>query len=481
MEITLSGDHKANKNSGYSFRFDSASPLKNQGFPIKHRSPASLAFQKKNIPITNKIATIDISDAFQVNASSNLEVFRGCSDLVSSVVRYAQTNKGVADSELVTLINSAPSESFHAFEKLCERLLNGITDQLNTSTAAFALTIQESILKVGGDSLRKKFDEQYAILKDEMDFRIGLVRDRECNSFGPSSDEFKIRLFKDNELFVLSADYAISNADFATLVYRIDNQINNPFSCNNLDWLESSIDAFWLEEQTINLGEQVTLPLIKSALDQLKDFDSYADECSTASELKKAIESNKELKPYLYALVEDNNAWRSLWKQVTELDAERECPFTTLYEGLGLAFIDKLNTQLKTSLRNKTDWNKYIDDIDPTNDNTHLSLWVKEVKEILSEQRKYSALYNSVFDCDNESDEPLGGTSVIQLFDTQHADFDTYYDNQHNYLMDGEVSILSTCIRLNANTLRALEGWQKSIVLQAAFCSCSENRGVKCK
>lgn len=498
METNLSGGYETNKNSGNPIRYADLSALdgsvtrqsdnfiypQNQGFLIKLGSPASLMFQKENCPITSKIKFVDMSSALQVNVSSNVDVFRDCAELVATVVRYALANQELVDTsvELSTLINAAPSASFAAFEMLCEKLLRGITEQVNVTTEAFVLTVRDGLFKIGGESLRGQFDEKYSLIKDEMDFHLGLVRDREFNSFGPSSDEFKIRLFKDNYLFVLAADYAVSNINLATLVYRINHQINNPFTINNLDWLDTSIDTYWIEEQTIELGKQVSLTVIEAALEQLIEHNQYQDECSTVAELKKAIERDKGLKPYLYALVENDTAWRSLWQQVAALDEEKECPFTTLVDGLGLAFIDKLKTELHASLKNNyVSVGEHIDDVVTTTDDTYLSLWVKEAKEILDEQRQYSDFYNFVFDSTDESDEMLGGTSVVQLFDSRYADVDSYYENHHNYLMEGEVSTLSTCMKLNKDTLKALEGWQKAIVLEAAFCACSKSRGVKCE
>ena len=122
METNLSGGYETNKNSGNPIRYADLSALdgsvtrqsdnfiypQNQGFLIKLGSPASLMFQKENCPITSKIKFVDMSSALQVNVSSNVDVFRDCAELVTTVVRYALANQGLVDtsSELSTLINT---------------------------------------------------------------------------------------------------------------------------------------------------------------------------------------------------------------------------------------------------------------------------------------------------------------------------------------------------------------------------------------
>lgn len=452
---------------------ESSASTNRVGFAIRLGEPASLTGQARarlQVPPSLRLRGAVIprpgfaaTDGFHSSIHSLGEI----APLLKPVVTLAQKN-GWGATELTNLVAAQTlAERLSSFEDLAHVVCQELSGRAERAGEVCARELREILKNVGGEALATEYDNSYATCRQILDFNFGLVNDRNGNEFGQASEQFRFRLFSDLEFMVfpssVSSDYlaAFQNLMFSQLPL-VGFIPSDAFFEYTLDWmtecydleLPETVEASQIDE-FIGVLEQAESELSK--IDSAPSIESDAPDffeklvllvggkAEATAVLMKVKDASDELGGDGYSALwscfdycHQKAGWAEIAQSVKEITAEG---------GLTAVFGRLLEVD----------------------DNTSLSAFLLGAQTIIEREMATNRVAKEVFDYQDESDISIDfkipfETKVL----TRRELADDAYNTHNEFAMNGDLCTSSVCVRINDDTLMAMESWQRSIAIMAA-------------
>ena len=434
------------------------------GFQIRLSAPASISHQKQITPVSKQLTGASVLG----NKNSNILDSRVQTsiELIETATRFAHKHK-MGTQELVLMMKANPIDVFNRFEDLCFAVCHEISTSANRAREIEYQKMKRTIEALDPE-LVPIYEQNYDGLCKKLAFSFGLCRDNSGTEFGAKSEEYRIRLFNDNEFTLFQSEFDASNAEEAALFGHLLEGIATVGVITAPDWLEYCCNANWWLEELRTEDNPSTPEQFDNVISQLKVVlnDDLNEDDFTLSELDaypQLAAALNELHPSPMVVANTIEAIKSYIKEmgVTELEALTTWLSINKYEsekrkvheiqsGLG-SFNECLNANLAER-------------------RTYLSKWMTLAKESLSEVHRTKELARNVISYQGESDANLDASIIMETFSLQQYEIlQGCFQDQYEMEMNGDCSTASACILLNDDTLDVITGWQRSIPVMAAM------------
>ena len=434
------------------------------GFQIRLAAPASLNHQHQTTPIRKQLTGASVlgnknSNILDSRVNTSLE-------LIETVMRFAHKHK-LGTHELIRMMEANPIDVFNRFEDLCYAVCHEISTIANN-----ARQVEYQKMKLTIESLDPEllpiYEQSYDDLCKKMEFNFGLCRDSSGSEFGSKSEEYRIRLFSDNDFTLFQSEFSYANAEEAALFECLLNGISTVGVITAPDWLEYCCNAnWWLEE--LQIQENPSTPEqfdkvnrhLKALLQEGLDEEDFSlSELGSYPELEAALHDLHPAPMRIESTVEAIESYIGEMG-VTELDALNTWLCINRYES------EKREIQKrKTGLES---FNECLN-ANMAEHSSYLSEWMTLAKESLSDIHRLKELSKNVISYEGESDANLDAMVIMETFALrQYEILEGCFQDQYEMEMNGDCTTASACILLNDDTLNVLTGWQRSIPVIAAM------------
>lgn len=434
------------------------------GFQIRLSDPASVIHQKQHTPICKQLTGASVLG----NKNSNIldSRVKTSIDLIETVARFAHKHQ-FGKKELVLMMQASPIDVFNRFEDLCYAVCHEISTAGNSAREIEYQKMKRTIEDLDPE-LVPIFKQQYAGLCEKLSFSFGLCRDNSGTEFGASSEEYRIRLFNENEFTLFQSEFDGTNSEEAALFEHLINGITTVGFITAPDWLEYCCNANWWLEELKTEENPSTPEQFDNAIDQLKvllnnglveedfmlsELESYPQLATALNELHPAPMKVDKTLEAIASYIEDMG--------VTELEA-----LTTWL------CINKYESQKRKVQEIKLELGSFNECLDKNwpEQSSYLSKWITLAKDSLSEVHRTKELARNVISYQGESDANLDASVIMETFSLQQYEtLQGCFQDQYEMEMNGDCSTASTCIILNDDTLDVITGWQRSIPVIAAM------------